>query len=195
MGNTKIKDSITGNIMSLSDGFIPLGMKEHGGVLYIASYNPNTNEGELGSIPSPVLHYSFNNTLYQGNTENLRITDIYNDSIIENVDTRIYNNIVYLSDHKLHGGDKFITNLSVQSDNSSYGRIGVWHIGDDSNLTDQNISYPIITEFENVEESSFQKKGWYTAKLYSVIDSGKEIELEDCTRTAQKYYTFGSDNV
>ena len=195
MGNTKIKDSITGNIMSLSDGFIPLGMKEHGGVLYIASYNPNTNEGELGSIPSPVLHYSFNNTLYQGNTENLRITDIYNDSVIETVDARIYNNIVYLSDHKLHGGDKFITNLSVQSDNSSYGRIRVWHIDDESNLTQQNISYPIITEFENVEGSSFQKKGWYTAKLYSVIDSGKEIELEDCTRTSQKYYTFGSDNV
>ena len=48
MGNTLIQDSITGNIMSLSDGFIPLGMKEHGGVLYIASYNPDTKEGELG---------------------------------------------------------------------------------------------------------------------------------------------------
>ena len=42
MGNTLIKDSITGNVMGLSDGFIPLGIKEHGGILYIASYNPTT---------------------------------------------------------------------------------------------------------------------------------------------------------
>jgi len=60
MGNTLIKDSITGNIMSLSNGFIPLGMKEHGGILYIASYNPQTKEGELGTIPSPIIAYTYN---------------------------------------------------------------------------------------------------------------------------------------
>ena len=58
MGNTKIQDSTTGNIMGLRDGFVPLGMKEYGGILYIASYNLNTKEGELGTIPSPVFNYT-----------------------------------------------------------------------------------------------------------------------------------------
>ena len=53
MGNTLIQDTQTGNVMGLSEGFVPVGMKEYGGVLYIASYNPDTKEGEIGTIPSP----------------------------------------------------------------------------------------------------------------------------------------------
>jgi hypothetical protein len=58
MGNAQIIDTRTGNIMGLSDGFVPVGMKEHGGVLYIASYNNKTKEGELGTIPSPRIQYT-----------------------------------------------------------------------------------------------------------------------------------------
>ena len=39
MGNTRIQDSKTGNIMGLREGFIPVGMEEHGGIMYIASVN------------------------------------------------------------------------------------------------------------------------------------------------------------
>lgn len=56
MGNTRIQDSKTGNIMGLREGFIPIGMKEHGGIMYIASVN-NKGEGEIGIIPSPVITY------------------------------------------------------------------------------------------------------------------------------------------
>lgn len=56
MGNTRIVDSRTGKIMGLHPGFVPVGMKEHGGVLYIASVNQN-GECELGSIPSPIITY------------------------------------------------------------------------------------------------------------------------------------------
>lgn len=58
MGNSRIQDRITGSIMGLKEGFIPLAMKEHGGVLYIASYNPQTKTSELGSIPSPLFDYT-----------------------------------------------------------------------------------------------------------------------------------------
>lgn len=37
----------------LSPGFLPLGVKEYGGIIYVASYNPDTQECELGSFPSP----------------------------------------------------------------------------------------------------------------------------------------------
>lgn len=47
MGNCQVERA------KLSAGFIPLGVKEYGGVIYIASYNPDTDECELGSFPSP----------------------------------------------------------------------------------------------------------------------------------------------
>lgn len=49
-GNYPLKDC------KLNPGFIPVGIKEHGGILYIASLNPLTGEEEIGSYPSPKLH-------------------------------------------------------------------------------------------------------------------------------------------
>lgn len=63
MGNTKIQDSKTGNIMSLREGFIPVGLKEHGGVMYIASVNSD-GDGEIGTIPSPVIEYNIGKTYH-----------------------------------------------------------------------------------------------------------------------------------
>ena len=57
MGNSKVyygKDSNGNDIpVKLNKGFIPVGIKEYGGIIYIASYNPKTNESEIGSFPSP----------------------------------------------------------------------------------------------------------------------------------------------
>lgn len=47
MGNCKVERA------KLSPGFIPMGMKEYGGIIYVTSYNPNTQECEIGSFPSP----------------------------------------------------------------------------------------------------------------------------------------------
>ena len=57
MGNTKIQDAKTGNIMGLRDGFIPVGLEEHGGIMYIASVNKD-GVGEIGTIPSPIIKYT-----------------------------------------------------------------------------------------------------------------------------------------
>jgi hypothetical protein len=38
MGNAKVESA------SLSAGYIPVGMKEYGGIVYVASYNPKTKE-------------------------------------------------------------------------------------------------------------------------------------------------------
>lgn len=56
MGNTKIQDAKTGNIMGLREGFIPVGLKEHGGIMYIASVNKE-GKGEIGTIPCPIITY------------------------------------------------------------------------------------------------------------------------------------------
>jgi len=39
MGNVKIKNAL------LKSGYVPVGMKEHGGIIYVAAYNPETKKG------------------------------------------------------------------------------------------------------------------------------------------------------
>lgn len=47
MGNARIESAY------LPSGYVPVGMKEYGGVIYVASYNPLTKKGQVGSFPSP----------------------------------------------------------------------------------------------------------------------------------------------
>lgn len=70
MGNTKLIYQQTdddgnkiGDVVdvALSEGFVPVGMKEHGGILYIASYNKAKGKGEIGTFPSP--EYNTESTL------------------------------------------------------------------------------------------------------------------------------------
>lgn len=112
MGNTLIQDSATGNIMGLNPGFIPTGIKEHGGIMYITSVGKDANGnpiGEIGTIPSPIIR------------------DIYKDKITYTVNNFIP---IGLGDpltitHKLYPADKFIVNLNMQVDESSL--IGTKH--------------------------------------------------------------------
>lgn len=39
--------------VQLKSGYVPIGMKSYGGIIYIFSHNPNTGYGEIGTFPSP----------------------------------------------------------------------------------------------------------------------------------------------
>lgn len=47
MGNARVENA------KLPNGYVPIGMKEYGGIIYIACYNPTTNKGQIGCFPSP----------------------------------------------------------------------------------------------------------------------------------------------
>lgn len=47
MGNARVENA------KLPPGYIPIGMKEYEGIIYIACYNPLTNKGQIGCFPSP----------------------------------------------------------------------------------------------------------------------------------------------
>lgn len=47
MGNIKVPNAV------LPDGYIPIGIKEFGGIAYMALFNPQTGKGQLGTFPSP----------------------------------------------------------------------------------------------------------------------------------------------
>lgn len=54
MGNGRVETAY------LPSGYVPVGIKEFGGIIYVASYNPLTNKGQLGSFPSPERNISSN---------------------------------------------------------------------------------------------------------------------------------------
>ena len=50
MGNIKVPNAI------LPKGYIPIGIKEFGGIAYMALFNPQTGKGQLGTFPSPASY-------------------------------------------------------------------------------------------------------------------------------------------
>lgn len=74
MGNYALKNT------NLNSGFIPVGMKSYGDIIYIASYNPTTKQCELGTYPSPKYPDSSelnNDTGNQYYIENLELENNY----------------------------------------------------------------------------------------------------------------------
>jgi hypothetical protein len=53
MGNRRVDNAY------LPAGYEPIGMKEYGGIIYIASYNPITGKSQIGSFPSPERKISY----------------------------------------------------------------------------------------------------------------------------------------
>ena len=52
MGNGRVETAY------LPAGYVPVGMVEFGGVIYVASYSPFLNRGQMGSFPSPERNIS-----------------------------------------------------------------------------------------------------------------------------------------
>lgn len=109
MGNSEIGTA------KLPVGYIPVGMKEHGGIIYVASHNPITKKSQIGSFPSP-------QQLFTG--EDLNVAEI-NFDFRELVDgnpipyiNKEYYRIKLFTDKQsglarvFHPGDKFIIKSS-----------------------------------------------------------------------------------
>ena len=190
MGNTLIQDSATGNIMGLSPGFIPIGMKEHGGIMYIASVNKE-GEGEIGTIPSPIIR------------------DFYKDRVIFEVNQSIPINVgdALKISNKLYPADKFIANLqmeinetdligqkfkknsglspSPESDPSDIilGRDVIRYTAGQAEK--QTLYTPVLSYNSNIskillqgdqkETDLFSSKGIYSLELYSRHDNSSDI--------------------
>ena len=199
MGNTLIKDNITGNIISLSNGFVPLGMKERGGILYIASYNPQTKEGELGTVPSPIIHYTYNNEAISDEQLNISISDIdgsNNENI--SISNRLNKQPLYiLSDHVFHTGDKFIVILNL--DKTSDETIRTFEDLSIQNSAAKTLEahYPQISQVLKDEYTNkfYSKRGWFKIKLFAVNSAGESFELDNITNIRQEYYILNNNQL
>lgn len=102
---------------SLGSGFVPVGIKEHGGLLYIISYNPILNKVEIGSFPSCKTIFNANTNNENANLIPLLLTDntinLY--SSIQNTSKLVvFNNN---ENFFLNPGDKYI--LSIYDENNN----------------------------------------------------------------------------
>lgn len=179
MGNALIQDSATGQMMELREGFIPVGMKEHGGILYIVSADKEGN-GEIGTIPSPIITWDYADAT--GSISDYLIAkgkDIYN---ICQVST------------KLHPGEQYALILNLDS--------GIWN-NNKKYFTCPNLGYydPVKTLESRTTVwnkdyspiiSTVNQKGYYTLNLYACNDYNNY--LIDNT-TSQQYYRQDQDNI
>lgn len=106
MGNTTLVDpSDDTKFVKLTKGFIPLGVKEYGGIIYIVSYNPETLETEIGSFPGPQFEQ-----LDSINESNLDIKTIVSFSDTESVISNL-GKVYQITDANLKPGDYFVVTL------------------------------------------------------------------------------------
>ena len=86
-GNEYVLQNDLGNgevgTAKLPAGYVPVGIKEHGGIIYVASYNPLTEKRQVGSFPSP-------KRLYTGNDS----SDDYNSDIYDSTITIDFGNLI-----------------------------------------------------------------------------------------------------
>lgn len=204
MGNTLIQDSATGNIMGLSPGFIPIGMKEHGGIMYIASVNKE-GEGEIGTIPSPIIR------------------DIYKDKVSLSINKNIpidSGDPIQIT-NKLYPADKFIANLQMSIDDLRTLK-GIPHtkiselvgngndpcdiilerqvfngFGPNDSIKTLSIYSPVISYSSDSKDQieltglvnpvTVRKKGLYNLNLYSFFEQGKSTVANQNLLSAQVY--------
>lgn len=108
MGNRRVDNAF------LPPGYQPVGMKEYGGIIYVAAYNPITNKSQIGSFPSPEKKIDENDDEDLGGKFDF---DIFLDSNGGNIVPDTYLGINVLNtdsflipltgDKSLRAGDKF----------------------------------------------------------------------------------------
>ena len=166
MGNSKIQDKKTGSIMGLKEGYIPVAMQEHGGILYIASYNPKEKRSELGSIPSPLFDYTISEPDHDISCETFLFGENYN----------ITNTPIMLSldnDTLFYPGDAIKCGLCISGDMPNLLR-NAYILSDQLSQVrseQQTIEYPYI--------STREKSGLITLHLLAIpSNSSESVDLQ-----------------
>jgi len=105
MGNRRIDHAF------LPSGYTPVGIKEYGGIIYVASYNPLTNRSQIGSFPSPERNMGeeypkLGADLKTGFSQNFTSSNTSNTFGVVLTNTQYV--LTKLTDEVLHAGDKFV---------------------------------------------------------------------------------------
>lgn len=188
MGNRRVNNAF------LPSGYEPVGIKEYGGIIYIAAYNPITNKSQIGSFPSPQRkindpennsgEFNFENFDFSTKTQNIE-----HSSNLENI--WVLKNDSFLipltKDTSLRAGDKF----SIYSEDSeNLQSKGLY--SDDMIIRDIRDN---LTNYNNVDSEEMKaispKNKKYTIAV-GVLNS--QNQFVDITKTLHRVYTTEGEN-
>lgn len=179
-GNCKVERA------KLPTGFIPIGMKEYGGIIYVAAFNPETKMCEVGSFPSPERDFStrdfdglapsnFKNTdfivpLTPSSTEKLiKISKLFEPELF-----------------KLSPGDKYVITYTINDIDTGSSL---------PNEIDNN------TKFNNFISKDLLSRKLLRLKFYKITDNNNLAELDSQTVNVienqpdiEEFYTFFKEN-
>ena len=170
MGNTRIQDAKTGNIMGLREGFIPLGIKEHGGIMYIASINKE-GKGEIGTIPSPVIKYNQKKSIDPKDFTYQSENEIYTSK------SELFK---LIDDDKVNTGEKFVVVLDTPTTET----VSFLYRSPDNNGINI-VNYNMFTKRDSDWNPIY---GVYKIGLYSQTDD-QVFDLNKLTEQKYDYYT------
>ena len=118
MGNARVETC------RLKKDFIPLGIKEYGGIIYVVSQNPFTGDCEVGSFPSPERNITTEEIPDLPDTL-LEDSDFYTEGDKSNGITITYKKIDLgdIENNLLRPGDKFLIYVTDESGANNYADI------------------------------------------------------------------------
>lgn len=161
MGNYKLKNC------KLPTNFIPVGVKGYADILYIVSYNPITNETEIGSYPAPQSLFTTGDSdqvlatnddlapfIWTGEAEYPTIIKDYKKPVFvfTNSDEELY---------KLNPGDEFKFEGTLDTLNYIYQHLNFYIIDEDNKLYDIDDTQ-IYDEYNNLVTTEMRKVFWET---------------------------------
>ena len=111
MGNGRVETAY------LPSGYVPVGIKEYGGIIYVVSYNPFTQHGQIGSFPSPEVDF------YGKELNGIGDITIKDEDFFDNVERKLKTTFVkkYLNNEIVKVGDLY--NVCVIDENTAVENI------------------------------------------------------------------------
>lgn len=188
MGNARVESAY------LPKNYIPIGMKEYGGVVYIAAYNPITKHGQIGSFPSPQrnvantsgseLSWNIQNLLIKNNQEVTQYSikdEIFRDKIFHPGDMfSLVANLSPFIQSQTNPKPIKITNQLGCNENGNI-TLGVSVLDNNNNLVD-------ITDTLN----KYNISGQITSDGCIILHSPTYKPNVDVTRNSTQYNVFNS---
>lgn len=169
MGNARIENA------KLPPGYIPIGMKEYGGIIYIACYNPLTNKGQIGCFPSPQRQKTA--TQISEITPTFKFPDVTyikeeNDEEWYKINSLLTKCEIFPKGTIIRSGDKFSVGLPISS---MFGT-------DNIDSTGENF----ISNYDNVENGLVKTpmNRMYTFGVATLDNNG---QLRDITNQLKRY--------
>ena len=157
-GNEYILQNDLGNgrveTASLPKGYVPVGVKEYGGVIYVASVRPEDGMCQIGSFPSPERNIS--SSEINSNNDPVISPETYFNTGSFTIKKKLFENV------KINPGDKFKIHLK------------------DPNITDEATNQYAVIKNSEGENTDTIIKDSYTYKIIPAVqtENGGLVKLD-----------------